>query len=112
VVFDRVLHRQRWRVHGELRHGGLQVKAAKLRIKKQTSDVQDRIERFPKEYDEFQTMERAQAGNYIGFCWDFRNGYTAADRRFDDLDRLFGFEGESQMRKTGVESSHWEGRRR
>ena len=83
----------------------------RFKPQKKTSDVQDRIEAPPELYSELQTLERAQSGNFIGFNWDFRNGYTAADRRFNDLDRLFGFEGESQMRKTGVESSHWEGRR-
>ncbi len=79
--------------------------------KKKTSDCQDRIAAMPDLYTEFQALERANLGTYICATWpDFQNE-IAANRRFNDLDRLFGFEQESQMRKVGVESSHWAGHR-
>ncbi len=83
----------------------------KIRIQKKTSDCQDRIERLPNEFAEFQLLERAQSGNYLGMSWVEPAFETAANRRFDDLDKLFGFEHESVMRKVGVESSHWAGRK-
>ncbi len=79
--------------------------------KKKTSDVQDRIEKLPNLLAEFQMMERAQSGTYL--CATMVEPHREQDfnRRFNDLDRLFGFEQESQMRKVGVESSHWAGRK-
>ena len=79
--------------------------------KKKTSDVKDRIEKLPEQFAEFQMLERAQSGTYLCATWVEPQYETAANRRFNDLDRLFGFEQESQMRKVGLESSHWAGRK-
>lgn len=86
------------------------MKTAKLRFKNQTSDVQDRIEMYPDQFQEFCHLERVLCG-----CRD--NVYLephqvpAAEKRLDALDKFFGFEGESQFRKSGIESSHWQGRK-
>lgn len=83
----------------------------RFKPQKKTSDVQDRIEAHPDEFAEFQSLERANLGTYIHSQWPHPELETAANRMFNDLDRLFGFEAESQMRKVGVESSHWAGRK-
>jgi hypothetical protein len=79
--------------------------------KKKTSDVQDRIEKLPNLLEEFQNLERAQSGTYLCATMPAPEFELAFNRRLNDLDKLFGFEQESQMRKTGVETSHWAGRR-
>ena len=83
----------------------------KFKSQKKTSDCQDRIERLPDEMAEFQLLERARLGTYICAQWSAPQFENAANRRFDELDRLFGFEHESQMRKVGVELSHWADRK-
>jgi hypothetical protein len=87
------------------------VKTAKLQFKKKTSDVQDRIEMYPDLFEEFRGLERAlcATGNKV-FLEAER--FHAAEKRLDHLDTFFGFEHESQFRQKGIESSHWEGRRR
>lgn len=86
------------------------MKTAKLKFKKQTSDVQDRIELYPDEFQEFRHLERALCG--AGDNVYIEPQYVqAAEKRLDLLDKFFGFEHESQFRKTGIESSHWQGRK-
>lgn len=86
------------------------MKTAKLRFKKQTSDVQDRIEAYPDQFQEFRHLERALCGCRDNVYLDPMD-VPAAEKRLNDLDKFFGFEHESQFRKSGIESSHWEGRR-
>lgn len=83
----------------------------KFKFQKKTSDCQDRIEAMPELYAEFQALERANLGTYLHVRPIAREDERAADKRMEYLDKLFGFEAESQMRKVGVESSHWAGRR-
>jgi hypothetical protein len=96
-------------VHGELRSGGFQVKT-KFRFQKKTSDVQDRIAAYPDQFQEFRHLERAlcNVGDNVYIEPQF---VQAAEKRLDALDKFFGFEGESVFRKSGIESSHWTGRR-
>jgi hypothetical protein len=74
------------------------------------SQVQGRISAYPAEYEEFCALERALCSPGSMLHIDPVH-MDAATRRLNDLDRLFGFENESQMRKSGIETSHWEGRK-
>lgn len=86
------------------------MKTAKLKFKKQTSDVQDRIELYPDLFQEFRGLERALCSAGEKTYMPPENQH-AAEKRLDYLDTFFGFEHESQFRKSGIESSHWQGRR-
>lgn len=81
-----------------------------FKFKKQTSDVQDRIEAFPDQFAEFRHLERAlcSVGNNVTID---ENNIQASELRLNELDKFFGFEQESQFRKSGIETSQWEGRR-
>lgn len=83
----------------------------KFKFQKKTSDCQDRIAAMPDLFAEFQALERAQLGTYLHVRPLERGFEHASEKRMEYLDKLLGFEAESQMRKTGVESSHWAGRR-